>query len=147
MIDALVLSHAVRAAIPSALVRRLLSRSQVNQSINPRIVVGREITNAWRLCESKIVRGGAGRPLPGRPVCCLGGRASHQRRRGRYVRDTSGAALPGVTVTARDVETGFTRTVPTNESGAYRLDFLPTGTYVVEIRCRDSRPSAAAALC
>ena len=25
------------------------------------------------------------------------------------------------------------RTVPTNESGAYRLDFLPTGTYVVEI--------------
>jgi hypothetical protein len=49
------------------------------------------------------------------------------------ITDTSGAALPGATVTARNVETGFVRTVPTNESGAYRLDFLPTGTYVVEI--------------
>ena len=49
------------------------------------------------------------------------------------ITDTSGAALPGVTVTARNVETGFVRAVPTNESGAYRLDFLPTGTYVVEI--------------
>ena len=49
------------------------------------------------------------------------------------ITDTSGAALPGATVTARNVETGFVRAVPTNESGAYRLDFLPTGTYVVEI--------------
>jgi hypothetical protein len=49
------------------------------------------------------------------------------------ITDTSGAALPGATVTARNVETGFVRTVPTNESGAYRLDFLPIGTYVVEI--------------
>src|SRR5690242_1177288 len=49
------------------------------------------------------------------------------------ISDTSGAALPGATVTARNVDTGFVRTVPTNESGAYRLDFLPTGTYVVEI--------------
>jgi hypothetical protein len=49
------------------------------------------------------------------------------------ITDTSGAALPGATVTARNVETGFVRTVPTNESGVYRLDFLPTGTYVVEI--------------
>src|SRR3954453_6404537 len=48
------------------------------------------------------------------------------------ITDTSGAALPGATVTARNVETGFVRTVPTNESGAYRLDFLPIGTYVVE---------------
>ena len=49
------------------------------------------------------------------------------------ITDGSGAALPGANVTARNVETGFVRTVPTNESGAYRLDFLPTGTYVVEI--------------
>ncbi len=49
------------------------------------------------------------------------------------ITDTSGAALPGATVTVRNVETGFVRAVPTNESGAYRLDFLPTGTYVVEI--------------
>ena len=49
------------------------------------------------------------------------------------ITDTSGAALPGATVTARNVETGFVRAVPTNEAGAYRLDFLPTGTYVLEI--------------
>src|SRR5436190_7310703 len=49
------------------------------------------------------------------------------------ITDVSGAALPGATVTARNVETGFVRAVPANESGAYRLDFLPTGTYVVEI--------------
>jgi hypothetical protein len=49
------------------------------------------------------------------------------------ITDSSGAALPGATVTARNVETGFVRAVPANESGAYRLDFLPTGTYLIEI--------------
>jgi hypothetical protein len=49
------------------------------------------------------------------------------------VTDSSGAALPGATVTARNVDTGFTRTVPTNESGAYRLEFLPIGSYTVEV--------------
>ena len=49
------------------------------------------------------------------------------------VTDSSGAALPGATVTARNVDTGFTRTVPSNEVGAYRLEFLPIGRYVVEV--------------
>ncbi len=49
------------------------------------------------------------------------------------ITDPSGAALPGATVTARNVDTGFTRTVPTNDVGAYRLEFLPIGNYVVEI--------------
>jgi hypothetical protein len=48
------------------------------------------------------------------------------------VTDSSGAALPGATVTARNVDTGFTRTVPSNEVGAFRLEFLPIGNYVVE---------------
>ena len=48
------------------------------------------------------------------------------------VADSSGAALPGATVTARNVDTGFTRTVPANEDGAYRLEFLPIGRYTVE---------------
>ena len=48
------------------------------------------------------------------------------------VTDSSGGALPGVTVTARNVDTGFARTVPSNEVGAYRLEFLPIGSYVVE---------------
>ena len=49
------------------------------------------------------------------------------------VTDSSGAALPGATVTARNVDTGFTRTVPSNEDGAYRLEFLPIGSYTVEV--------------
>ena len=49
------------------------------------------------------------------------------------ITDSSGAALPGATVTARNVDTGFTRTVPSNEDGAYRLEFLPIGPYVVEV--------------
>ena len=49
------------------------------------------------------------------------------------ITDAGGGALPGATVTARNVDTGFTRTVPTNESGAYRLEFLPIGNYTVEV--------------
>lgn len=49
------------------------------------------------------------------------------------VTDASGGALPGATVTARNVDTGFTRAVPSNEIGAYRLEFLPIGNYVVEV--------------
>ena len=49
------------------------------------------------------------------------------------ITDSSHAALPGVTVTARNVDTGFNRTVPSNEVGAYRLEFLPIGRYSVEI--------------
>jgi hypothetical protein len=48
------------------------------------------------------------------------------------VSDQSGGGLPGVAVTARNAETGFTRTVTTGEAGAYRLEFLPTGAYQVE---------------
>jgi hypothetical protein len=49
------------------------------------------------------------------------------------ITDSSGAALPGATVTARNVDTGFNRTAPSNEDGAYRLEFLPIGRYVVEV--------------
>jgi hypothetical protein len=49
------------------------------------------------------------------------------------ISDSSGGALPGATVTARNVDTGFTRSVPSNEVGAYRLEFLPIGTYTLEV--------------
>ena len=48
------------------------------------------------------------------------------------VNDASGAALPGVTVTARNTDTGFVRDVLSSDTGAYRLEFLPIGPYVVE---------------
>ncbi len=49
------------------------------------------------------------------------------------IKDSSGGALPGASITARNVETGFNRSVSSNESGAYRLEFLPIGSYAVEV--------------
>ena len=47
------------------------------------------------------------------------------------VRDTSGAVLPGVTVTVTGAALVVPRTVVTNEHGGYELDSLPAGRYVV----------------
>ena len=47
------------------------------------------------------------------------------------VSDSSGAAVPRATVVLTQTDTGFSRTVVTNESGAYRADFLPIGPYKV----------------
>ena len=47
---------------------------------------------------------------------------------GRLV-DAQGAAVPGVTVTGRNVQTGFVRTGVTDGEGIYRLTALPVGTY------------------
>src|SRR5881396_3465550 len=45
------------------------------------------------------------------------------------VHDTTGAVIPGTTVTAKHVETGLTRTVQTNEEGGYTMPQLPVGSY------------------
>jgi hypothetical protein len=47
------------------------------------------------------------------------------------VRDTQGGVLPGVTVTATNVNTGIGRTETTAADGAYRFTNLPIGTYSV----------------
>jgi hypothetical protein len=49
---------------------------------------------------------------------------------GRIV-DAQGAAVPGVTVTAKSPQTGFTRTDVSDGEGIYRLTSLPVGTYEV----------------
>ncbi|MBI4463721.1 MAG: carboxypeptidase regulatory-like domain-containing protein, partial [Acidobacteria bacterium] len=48
------------------------------------------------------------------------------------VQDQTGAVVPGVSVTARNLETGLTRTVVTNERGRYQILSLPPGNYEVE---------------
>ena len=45
------------------------------------------------------------------------------------INDPNGAVVPGATVTAKNVETGFTREIQTDESGVYRLPLLPPGAY------------------
>ena len=49
------------------------------------------------------------------------------------VTDSSGAAVPGATVTIRNVDTGLVRTVTTSEDGSYSAPELPIGTYSVSV--------------
>src|SRR3974390_2179036 len=49
------------------------------------------------------------------------------------VTDPSGAVLPGAQISARNVETGLIRNVVSSDVGAYRLEFLPIGNYVIEL--------------
>src|SRR6478672_2680006 len=49
---------------------------------------------------------------------------------GRLV-DDQGAAVPGVTVTAKNAQTGFARTDTSDAEGVYRLNALQVGTYDV----------------
>ena len=48
------------------------------------------------------------------------------------VRDQGGLALPGVTVTVTQTDTGLTRTAVTDETGSYVLQNLPIGPYRFE---------------
>ena len=45
------------------------------------------------------------------------------------VTDTSGAVLPGVTITITHTGTGATRTQTTSDTGDYAFNLLPIGTY------------------
>lgn len=47
------------------------------------------------------------------------------------VSDLNGAAVPNVSVTARNQETGFEKTVNSGEDGTYTIVLLPSGTYDV----------------
>ncbi|MBI4456672.1 MAG: TonB-dependent receptor [Acidobacteria bacterium] len=48
------------------------------------------------------------------------------------VKDASGSILPGVTLTIRNVETGVSRTVITDDEGRYRAPELAVGNYDVQ---------------
>jgi len=52
------------------------------------------------------------------------------------VTDSSGAVLPGATVTVRSIATGTTRTTTTSDIGAYRVPNLDVGTYEVTMEAR-----------
>src|ERR1044072_3992464 len=46
-------------------------------------------------------------------------------------RDASGAVLPGVAIEIKNSETGFTRSLVTNDVGRYTASLLPVGIYEV----------------
>src|SRR5437016_14371155 len=47
------------------------------------------------------------------------------------VKDSSGASVPGATVTVRNTDTHFTRTQMTEQDGSYRFPELPVGHYEI----------------
>ena len=49
------------------------------------------------------------------------------------VSDKSGATVAGAKVTARNTQTNLTRAVESNAQGEYRIEFLPVGSYEVEV--------------
>ena len=49
------------------------------------------------------------------------------------VTDSTGAAVPGATVTITETDTQTIRTVKTSSDGSYRADFLPVGPYKVAV--------------
>ena len=55
------------------------------------------------------------------------------------VTDTSGAVLPGVTVTMTQTDTQATRTATTDADGTYVLSNLPTGPYRLEVALQGFR--------
>ena len=49
------------------------------------------------------------------------------------VTDTTGAVIPNAQVTALNVDTNTQHSVQTNGDGAYRIEFLPVGSYKLEV--------------
>ena len=67
-------------------------------------------------------------------VAVLCGAASAQETTGTITgttTDQTGGVLPGVTVAIKNIDTGTTRSVVTNEAGAYTASLLPIGAYEV----------------
>jgi hypothetical protein len=58
------------------------------------------------------------------------------------VTDNTSAALPGVTVTATNVETNQSRTVTTDPQGAYTITPLPVGDYRLQFELSGFRPKS-----
>jgi hypothetical protein len=67
-------------------------------------------------------------------VSCLFGAARANAQNAQVsgtIKDTSGAVIPGVTVSARNVDTGLVRTSVTDQIGEYRVPALPPGRYTI----------------
>src|SRR5688572_20391370 len=56
------------------------------------------------------------------------------------VKDSSGAIIPGATVTAQNTSTNATREGQSNETGSYSFPALPPGPYVVKVELQGFRP-------
>src|SRR4030095_13128228 len=57
------------------------------------------------------------------------------------VKDSSGATIPGSTVTATNVATNATRTQASNEVGAFTSPAMPPGVYIVKAELEGFKPT------
>ena len=83
-------------------------------------------------------------------LLCAGARQRAQAVTGTLlgnVTDSSGAGVPGATVTALETQTNISRTAVTNESGYYIFSSLQNGTYTVERRAAGLQEGRAAEAC
>ena len=65
---------------------------------------------------------------------------------GGTVSDTTGALIPGMTITATNTETGIVNTVLTNEAGVYQFASLQPGTYKITAELPGFQTQVAKAL-
>lgn len=65
------------------------------------------------------------------------------------VKDSSGAVVPGASITLVNTGTGLTRTIVSDTKGEYTAPLLPTGTYTVNAEMsgfkKVSRPTSTSA--
>src|SRR5215471_20534438 len=62
---------------------------------------------------------------------------------GGTVQDSTGAFIPGVTITATNTGTGIVTTVVSNEAGAYQFASLQPGTYEIKAELPGFQTAAA----
>src|SRR5438270_586963 len=77
-------------------------------------------------------------------ICCLTFLLQAQSERGTItgaVRDSSGAVVPGATVTVTSTATNAVSNLVTNDSGEYTAPSLAAGTYTVRVEKPGFRPS------
>src|SRR6185369_16802620 len=55
------------------------------------------------------------------------------------VTDSSGAALPGATVTIEQTETKLSRELTTDAAGGYHFTAVPSGTYTISVKMNGFR--------
>jgi hypothetical protein len=82
---------------------------------------GRQTKTSIRLLTIFVVLAAVGNAIAQLPTATILG----------VVKDNTGAVIPETAVTARNTETGQTRTTTTNADGSYRLPALPVGPYEV----------------
>src|SRR6266571_3274829 len=65
------------------------------------------------------------------PTCLVFAQTSATATILGVVKDTSGALVPGVSITIKHTETGQTRNAISSESGDYNVPLLPVGAYEI----------------